>query len=241
MNREKFVSYATGGPDTVSLRTALADHFRLCDNFVVSYHAEADAYYMADYILRHRDLPGDCAEFGCAAGAMTCKLSRVCEAIGKRYHVYDTFCGLPADGDYKSFMPSMDSASAFLTGAFAYDYQTVATTVKRHGSIGVCQFHEGLVEDTVHDSSGPFVFAFIDLDLIEPARHVIRCVWPKLTGSGLFTHEASVLDYMRSILDPAWWREKMKADPPWCGHHVQNKAFGMENTHCLDFLHKEKR
>lgn len=240
MLNEDFVGLASGhGPDTEPLRRELVGYFESVNANVKCLHSSSDALYMAHEILATASRPGICAEFGCAAGGMAAKLSHVAARIGKQYFVFDTFEGLPYSADYEAYHPNVAKASLFREGMFRHGLDEVSENIDKHGRLDCCVFVKGRVEDTLRFLSQPVAFGFIDLDLAPSAREVIRAVWGRLTGNGIFTHEACVETYMEQIMDGAWWIESLGRQPPNLMHQVQARPYGLNHSPCLDFLYKD--
>lgn len=72
---------------------------RLCRGIYAG--ANAEMYLLAALWLRTNRVDGDLAEFGVGSGATASLLYRYLErcwpAVGRRYHLFDSFCGLPDD------------------------------------------------------------------------------------------------------------------------------------------------
>lgn len=249
MDRPRFLAQTTGlGADTYENRLFLLDKFDFIqgESGIVCEHSFADAYYMADYILKNQSIPGDLAEFGCFQGGMTIKLSLVAKLVNKKLFVFDTFEGLPESAKYKVYSTMNpvkgdgSIGSHFERNQFSYSLQEVKNNVAKHGDVDSCVFIRGKVEDTLPFFHGQLFFAFIDVDLIEPARFIIKEIWNKITGHGIFTHEACIEEYMLKILCKHWWRENFGTYSPSTASQKMQYAYGLYSSHCLNFLFKNE-
>jgi O-methyltransferase len=250
MDRNRFLSQTTNiGVDTYQNRSNLLDRFDFVHSEasgVRCEHSFADAYYMADYILKNQFLPGNLAEFGCFQGGMTIKLSHVAKLLGKKLFVFDTFEGLPESADYQLhdgenlYRSDGTKGSEFYKNQFACSLGQVKSNITTHGCIDSCVFVKGLLEETLPLFHAELCFIFIDVDLIEPARFVVKQLWNKITGHGIFTHEACVVEYMRAICCKKWWRENFSQYPPSLASQKMQYGYGLFSSHCLDFLFKKE-
>lgn len=239
MNRYDFINaYTSSGVDTYANRVYLLDCFDLVRENVTCAHCESDPYYMSDYILRNQNTDGSIIEFGCYSGGMSCKLSKVCELVGKKYIIFDTFSGLPYTEVYETYKEEDANLGNFQKGMFACDLENVKKNIDQYGSIKNCVFYEGLIEDTLKKLEENPLTIFIDVDLVDTARFVIKNMWDRVIGDRIFTHEACVKDYMERILDRQWWLDEMKRFPPFVNGNLFEKYPNLPNTMCLAYLNK---
>lgn len=240
MNREIFISSATNiGPDTENTRIDLADKFELIQNNISCAHQNADAFYMADFILRYQQADGPIVEFGCFQGGMSCKLSLVAGLVGKKYMIFDTFCGLPEDATYQSFEPDMPFLGEFKKNQFSCSANQVQNNLQTYGNLYITQIIEGEIESTLPKNLVNPSFVFIDVDLYPTAKFIIEHIWSKLTSPALFTHESCLIDYVAAIMNLDFWKSHANSLPPKLGHYYQNAEYGLIGAGCLNCLVKD--
>jgi hypothetical protein len=100
---EDFASRSTGKPlaaglfriDNLGYRNSLLEHFQTIHEHITCAHAPAEAWIVADAILK-LDVPGPIVECGVYQGGFTAKLSRICRDVGRELYVCDCFSGIPA-------------------------------------------------------------------------------------------------------------------------------------------------
>jgi len=236
MKKEEFVNRSTlRGVDSRENRGYLVNHFSKVSSEVVCAHCESDAYYMAEYLLANQDLSGPFIEFGCFNGGMSCKLSEVCGLLNKKYIIFDTFSGLPSSALYKTYDANRAYLGDFKEGAFSCAHSEVVSNLEKFGNLSVCEFHIGLIEETLGLTDYKPSCCFIDVDIISTARFILKSIVPRLEGNLIFTHESCVSDYMDAILDEGWWREMGRVMP----HNGIDYKTGLPNlagSMCLTYL-----
>ncbi len=244
MNTELFISRFTNyGLDTEEYRKKTAEKFAYIHNNIDCKHDLADAFYIADYILRYKDSPGVIVEFGCYAGGMTAKLSLLASDLGKKYYIFDSFMGLPQTAVYQTYEPAWSHLGNFKQGEFASTLEKTKENIEKYGSVDCCVFVPGWIEINLSGFKEQVMCCFIDVDIIETAKDIIKHVWPKITTFGLFTHEACIKDYMQAVLNPNFWDINFNIEPPKClSDFVEkpHKFHGLPAALCLDFIIKEK-
>jgi hypothetical protein len=147
--------------------------------------------------------------------------------------VCDTFEGLPAPSDKdRSHQLTDGRVKGYAAGDYRGAQEEVVANVTKWGAVESCRFLKGLFSDTLPKLDAAPAVIFMDVDLIDSARDAFRHVWTKLAdGSRFFTHEATSVDFVRGILEPAWWHEVVKSCPPVLigagfgfGPHARNLA-----------------
>lgn len=241
MLKNDFINFATNiGLDNKEEREKLSEKFEIIQKEVGCAHGLQDSYYMADYILRYQDCPGPIVEFGCYQGGMSCKLSLVAELLNKKYIIFDSFEGLPEDATYKTYEENLHFLGEFKKNMYACSVEQVKNNLQKYGSLLICEFHAGSIEETLLKTNIHPCHVFIDVDLFPTAKFIIKNIWSKITSPALFTHEACLSEYMDAILNKDFWQFKLGANTPALGHTVQNSPYGLTGAMCLDCLIKDK-
>jgi hypothetical protein len=155
------------------------------------------------------DVPGDVVECGCFRGGSTANLSLVCEIVGRKLIVYDSFEGLPAPQPGDRY--ATDSTEGYLSATL----EEVRGNVARLGAVGCCEFRKGWFEDTLPSHDTPIVLTFLDVDYQASLRDCVLNLWPHLTDRGyLFIDEYMVLDYGALFFSEKFWNRYFDRPPP---------------------------
>jgi O-methyltransferase len=152
---------------------------------------------------------GVVVECGCWRGGSTANLSLVCEIVGRKLIVYDTFAGLPEPeaGDKYAYPNAV--------GYFRGDLEVVKDNVRLGGCIDVCEFRKGLFKDTLPHHTEPVVLSFLDVDYQASLHDCVLNLWPHLTDKGyMFIDEYTRLDYCGIFYSERYWREFFDRPPP---------------------------
>jgi hypothetical protein len=152
---------------------------------------------------------GVVVECGCWRGGSTANLSLVCEIVGRKLIVYDSFAGMPEPeaGDKYGY--------ANAVGYFRGDLEVVQDNVREHGCIDVCEFRKGLFKDTVPHHTEPIVLSFLDVDYQSSLHDCVLHLWPHLTEKGyMFIDEYVRLDYCGIFYSERWWKTYLDRPPP---------------------------
>lgn len=127
-------------------------------------------------------VPGDLVEVGCAGGESSVVIQRVLDAdtTGKRFHVYDSFEGLPE--------PSTTDAvdGVYQRGDMASPLDRFQANFDRAGLIGRPQIHRGWFEQTIPAQLPDRIsFAMIDCDLYSSTMHVLPEVYARMSRGAI--------------------------------------------------------
>jgi O-methyltransferase len=155
------------------------------------------------------ETPGDIVECGTWKGCTAANLSLVCEIVGRRLKVFDSFQGLPegVEGDRQ--------AHGYRPGDYLGTIQEVRANLGRYGSIDVCELVEGWFEDTLPTLNEPVLLAYVDVDLEASLDTCVRHLWPLLVEEGyIFIDEYLSLDYCALFFSERWWAENFDRAPP---------------------------
>lgn len=162
------------------------------------------------------ELKGDVIECGCYKGSSTASLSLTCKLAGRRLWVCDSFQGLPAEEAPQAHeYPHLQVYGHYEKGMYAGRLEEVKENVKRHGELSVCRFVPGFFCDSLKELKGPFVFAFLDVDLVSSMRDCIRYIWPLMAdGAYIFTDDSLDMEVVRVWFDDDWWQRALGERSP---------------------------
>ncbi len=119
-----------------------------------------------------KNVPGEMAELGVAAGASAKMISA--RAPERVLHLFDTFEGLPD--------PSAKDSARFKKGQYRYTSENVQKYLNGGNTI----LHKGLFPGTAIDLSGTrFAFVHLDGDLYESTKEGLEWFYPRLNKGGI--------------------------------------------------------
>lgn len=144
------------------------------------------------YYLNSYGISGDVLECGCFKGFSSCCLSWVCNYLGKKLIIADSFEGLPDTGH-----------SFYKKGDFAGSLNTVKENISTLGNINSVEFIKGYFNDSLKGFNRPLSVLWMDVDLYESVMDVLENVFSCLAHNGvIFSHElASSLISMDVLVD----------------------------------------
>jgi hypothetical protein len=162
-----------------------------------------------------KSVSGDVIECGCFKGASTASLSLVCEMVGRRLLVCDSFEGLPPDDGAVHHYPYRELYGYYEPGMYTGTLEEVRENIRRHGCPSVCDFVPGFFNSTLASVEGPLVFAFLDVDLLSSTEDCVRHLWPKFVdGAYVYSDDAEDMEVVRIWFDEPWWRENLQESAP---------------------------
>ncbi|MCP4643405.1 MAG: hypothetical protein GY851_23360 [bacterium] len=199
-----------------------ADKARLVDQMRrVSAHVQSATDWTYHVVLAGQILSvppeteGAVVECGCFKGASTSSLSLVCERIGRKLYVCDSFEGLPEDDGSVHSYPHFQAHGYYEKGMYAGALEEVQENIRQYGALEPCAFVKGYFCDTLADVPGPLAFVFVDVDLVSSMRDCIVHLWPKLIDNGYFyTDDSCDMAVVQLWFDSPWWSDHLGESSP---------------------------
>jgi hypothetical protein len=153
--------------------------------------------------------PGVVVECGCFRGGTTANLSLMCQVVGRKLYVYDSFEGLPSPHDGDKY------ATKKGTGFLRAGLDQVKDHVASCGAPEVCTYVKGWFADTTPHHEPPIALLFLDVDYQASLTDCILNLWPKLIERGLcFTDEFVFNDYCALFWSEKFWAKHFDRTPP---------------------------
>ncbi|MDP1624571.1 MAG: TylF/MycF/NovP-related O-methyltransferase [bacterium] len=155
------------------------------------------------------DVCGDIIECGTWKGGCAANLSLVCNIVGRKLLIFDSFEGLPegAIGDRE--------AQNYKKGDYCGALEEVKRNIFRYGEIESCEFVKGWFEETLPYLHSPVLLAFLDVDLEASLDTCVRYIWPNLVDKGyIFIDEAVGTDYCALFYSEKYWKIRFNQTPP---------------------------
>ncbi len=160
-------------------------------------------------------IQGTVVECGCWKGASTASLSLVCNIVGRRLLVCDSFEGLPDDSMQVHTAPHAGIYGYYQKGMYTGRIDEVQGNIRKYGVFEVCDFVQGFYSDSLKKLTQPIAFAFIDVDLVSSIQDCLRYLWPLLVEGGAFyTDDAGDLACVNVFFDERWWQENLQTRAP---------------------------
>ena len=160
------------------------------------------------------EVPGDVVECGCWKGGASVNISIICEMIGRKMRIYDSFEGLPpaVEGDV---IAEKTFKQGFIPGIFGGTLDEVTDNVRRYGAIDVVSFHKGWFEDTLPHHEGDIALMFLDVDFYSSLHDCLLNLWPSVVDGGfVFLDEYLNLPYCAVFYSEKYWDKYFSSAPP---------------------------
>jgi hypothetical protein len=138
------------------------------------------------WVLDSYGVRGCLVECGCFKGFSTSILSYACHQLGRTFHVFDSFAGLPPPSE----------TSFYREGDFAGSFDEVTANVGAFGKPSIVRWHRGFFSKSVPAwPREPVALFWMDVDLETSARDALQ-IFPSMDFAGaLFSHECSPMDF----------------------------------------------
>lgn len=167
-------------------------------------------YQMAQLVLKN-NVPGDFVECGVFAGAQCAAMALACVEVGqhRRIHLFDSFAGIPAGGEF-------DSEWTHPVGTSACSLEAVQGHMREWGvPDSMLVYHPGMFADTM-PASGIEKIAILRLDgdLYESTKECLQHLYPNVVRGGwvicddfhLSGARKAVLDHIGGGFPPIYWQ-----------------------------------
>jgi O-methyltransferase len=153
---------------------------------------------------------GEVIECGVWKGASAASLSLICDMVGRRLLVCDSFAGLPGDEPSLYRAPHTRIYGYLRPGMFCGGIDEVRENISACGKIDVCDFLPGLFAESLTMLTRPLVFAFLDVDLPRSFEDCLRAIWPLLTENAkIYVDDAGCMEIVRIFFDDVWWQQNL--------------------------------
>ena len=173
---------------------------------------------MASAILKvPSSVSGDVIEFGCFKGGSSVNLSIVCNIVGRKLLVCDSFEGLPEpkEEDKVHYNLYTNHYDHYEEGRFATSLDEVKSNITQFGCIDAAEFVVGYFENSLKNLNRKYIFAFFDADFVDSLKPCLHEVWPNLQDNcRMYVHEATSLSLVALYFDKAWWKENLNTSAP---------------------------
>ena len=162
-------------------------------------------------------LEGVVVECGTYKGVSAANLSLVCQLVGRRLEIFDSFEGLPEPSirDKEHLLLGAKEIHTYEKGTWCGRLEEVKENITRYGEINVCNFHKGYFENTLPEVRLKCAQIWLDVDYRDSLETCLRYLWPQLQdGCILYTHEAGHMEIASLFFSEKWWLENLQTTPP---------------------------
>ena len=164
---------------------------------------------------------GCVVECGTWKGGSAANLSLVCEIVGRKLLIFDSFEGLP-EGD-----PRDNEAKGYQKGDYAGSLDEVRANISRYGAIECCEFIRGYFEDTLPQLGKPVLLAFLDVDLEASLQTCVRHIWNHLgSGAYLYYRRMCWIELLRTVFLGDLVAEVFQSKAAWTDWSWRGLAIG---------------
>ncbi|WP_249129497.1 TylF/MycF/NovP-related O-methyltransferase [Bradyrhizobium sp. AUGA SZCCT0283] len=167
----------------------------------------------AVFCVLSANVEGSFVELGCNAGKTAAYLGLLLDHFGQRdrkFHVYDSFEGLPRRSKHDDFLKA---------GQLAASPDQVISEFARRG-LAPPSIHPGWFEQTLPQQlPEQIAFAYLDADFYESTKVALETVYPRLSRGALLV----VDDYGDRIANPRAW-DVFKGVKIACDEFIRGKA-----------------
>ncbi|HEX4104009.1 MAG TPA: TylF/MycF/NovP-related O-methyltransferase [Candidatus Paceibacterota bacterium] len=221
-----FIFHQTKSPTAMGARASLVRKFYKISYYVDCPHTEHELIKIARRILdlgtpgvgsaagTGGGVPGVIVEAGAFHGGSTAKLSLVAKLAGREFHVFDSFEGMPENGEAggKSIY---GREHHFPKGSHAVGLEEVKGNVEKYGAPDHVHFHKGFFSATMPAFKEPVAASCINVDLMESTRDCLKCLYPLTARGGvIFSQDAHFPWIIALLSDDAFWQKEIGVEKP---------------------------
>ena len=211
---------------SVLSRLSLILHFLRVDWKVLHAHRPCEIAHICRALAERPAANGEIMiEAGCYQGGSSAKFSMVCEMLGYRLHIYDSFEGVePLSEEEK--LHGHD-----FSGEYAVPEAVVRSNIGKYGRMEVCTLWKGWFSETLaaRPVSQPIRVAYIDCDTSKGTAEVLCGMVPALVPDGIiFSQDFQIEGVRRLLLEPSTWADIGCGTPKveWLCGNLARISFG---------------
>jgi len=168
-------------------RMKLLARFVRIDWYVVHGHLSSEIAHVCTELASRKARSNEVViEAGCWNGGSAAKFSIICNMLGYRLMIYDSFAGVetpPLD------QQGRENKSFF--GEYSAPEVLVRDNLKRYGESEVCQIVKGWFKDTLAKAPVPYPvrLGYVDCDLVKGTEEALSGMIPSLADDGCIFSE----------------------------------------------------
>jgi O-methyltransferase len=203
----------------IFLRLSLIIRFLRIDWNVLHAHRPCEIAHICRALAERHAATGEVMiEAGCYQGGSSAKFSIVCEALGYRLQIHDSFEGVePLSEEEK--LHGHD-----FSGEYAAPEALVRSNLGQYGRLEICTLRKGWFSETLAAKPvlKPIRLVYIDCDSSKGTAEVLRGVVPTLVADGLvFSQDFQIEGVRKLLLESSTWTDFGRGIPKieWlCGN-----------------------
>jgi O-methyltransferase len=180
-------------------RWRLIRSFLRVDSNVARAHQPAEMAEIVRWLASRKPGGELFVEAGCWKGSSSCKFSHLCEILGYKLMIYDSFAGVEAVDE---------SSEMDFSRMYASTREEVAENLRRYGVAARCELIPGWFSESIaHGAPATVAAAYIDCDLAKGTYEVLSGIIGKLSPDGVVFTQDYHIPVVRNLLhDPNTWR-----------------------------------
>jgi len=210
-----FLFHTTKSPTTFGARFRLIKKFYAISYYVDCPHTENELITIARRILNlGAGVPGMIVEAGAFHGGSTAKLSLVARLANRKFHVFDSFEGMPENAEVHG-KSIYGREHHFPKGSHAVGLEEVRENVRKFGDGSRVEFHEGFFADTMPHFHETVAAACVNVDLVQSTKDCLRYLYPLTAHGGvIFSQDAHFPWIIELLGDDAFWEKEICIKKP---------------------------
>ena len=210
-----FIFHGTKSPTTFHDRVRLVKKFYAISYYVDCPHTENEMITIARRVLNlGAKIPGVLVEAGAFHGGSTAKLSLVATLCDRKFHVFDSFEGMPENTEAHG-KSIYGREHHFPKGSHAVGLNEVRGNVEKFGDARGVEFHKGFFSDTMPHFHEKVAAACVNVDLVQSTKDCLRYLYPLTPQGGvIFSQDAHFPWIIKLLSDDAFWEKEIGIKKP---------------------------
>lgn len=180
--------------------------------------------YLAARDVTKRGIQGAMVECGVANGAQVCAMAEAVRGEDRKFHLFDSFCGIPMAGIHDHDQPGIgkhvvdpnlpERERLVSSGISSSSVENVKRNLTKHGFGLGYHFHVGWFQDTVPGSdTGPIAMLRLDGDLYESTKVCLEHLFSRVVPGGCIILDDYPLPGSRKAWEEFCVARSLKLEP----------------------------
>lgn len=160
---------------------------------------------------------GVVVEAGVYAGGLTCKMSLILNLFdNSEYYCFDTFEGMPKNNEnHQKDIYGRDISNLFKVREYYSSLENTKNNIRKFGNEENIFFRKGLFENTMKDFNKKISVLYIDCDLAESNRTVLKSLYKNVSKEGyIISQDAHIPLVINLLKDENFWSNDLGEQKP---------------------------
>jgi len=183
------------------------------DDHVKSAHNQSHILQFLLQILElSDDVEGCIVEAGSFKGASTAKISLFASYKQRKFHVFDSFEGLPSNSElHEKSREGHSIKDWFVKGNFSGSLEEVQQNVSTYGDDSVVTYHKGWFDQTMPLFKEKIALVYMDVDLAESTKTCLKYLYPLLEPGGMIVSQDGDFPLVIDVFkNENFWKEELR-------------------------------